>query len=151
MEKAIKIAQIQKGPKNISTKKFATKQRKWPIKLWKIWKQHEKALFMLIALVLIIQWVKHSSWFVGEPDYESPDFSVFFLWNLPLVLVYMYTIHVIVLWPWRERLCQRPRWSINLFLNVNTCIFGWWKSCSFYWLGPSSFLIPSGQKLLLFL
>ena len=28
MEKAIKIAQIQKRPKNISTNKFATKQRK---------------------------------------------------------------------------------------------------------------------------
>ena len=36
MEKAIKIAQIQKRPKSISTKKFATKHRKWPIKLWKI-------------------------------------------------------------------------------------------------------------------
>ena len=35
MEKAIKIAQIQKRPKNISTNKFATKQRKWPLKLWK--------------------------------------------------------------------------------------------------------------------
>ena len=32
MEKAIKIAQIQKRPKNISTNKFATKQRKWPKK-----------------------------------------------------------------------------------------------------------------------
>ena len=39
MEKAIKIAQIQKRPKNISTKKFATKQRKWPLKLWKICKK----------------------------------------------------------------------------------------------------------------
>ena len=28
MEKAIKIAQIQKRPKNINTNKFATKQRK---------------------------------------------------------------------------------------------------------------------------
>ena len=37
-KKAIKIAQMQKRPKNISTKKIATKQRKWPIKLWKICK-----------------------------------------------------------------------------------------------------------------
>ena len=33
MEKAIKIAQIQKRPTNISTNEFATKQRKRPIKL----------------------------------------------------------------------------------------------------------------------
>ena len=38
IEKAIKIAQIQKRSNNISTNKFATKQRKWPIKLWKICK-----------------------------------------------------------------------------------------------------------------
>ena len=38
MEKAIKIAQIQKRPNNMSTNKFATKQRKWPIKLWTICK-----------------------------------------------------------------------------------------------------------------
>ena len=54
MEKAIKIAQIQKRPKNISTNKFATKQRKCPKKKnEKSVNSMKKALFMLIALVLI--------------------------------------------------------------------------------------------------
>ena len=39
MEKAIKKAQIQKKANNFSTKFFSTKQRKWPLKLWKICKK----------------------------------------------------------------------------------------------------------------